>query len=386
MVARLLIIPDQMTVSAASTDIRFMRLALREARKGLGRTSPNPCVGAVVVQDNRVVSRGYHHKAGTPHAEVHALRKAGEEAKGATIYVTLEPCSHTGRTPPCCRTVAAAGIKRVVVGMQDPNPLVRGRGNSYLRKKGIEVVSGVLEQECRELNLPFIKHITSGMPFVVMKAGMSLDGKISYQEGQPGWITGESSSKKVHGLRNRLDAILVGRGTVEIDNPSLTTRLPGKRGRDPVRVVLDSRLQISLASKILHLDSPAPTILFCSHSAAEEKKRALGEMENVLVRCVDCDEDGRLDLVSVLATLGRMEICSLLVEGGAAVHGNFLRKGLVDRVMLFMAPLFAGSRGTPLVSDFPIADRLAAKSLTNVHYRRCGNDILIQGDLFKPFV
>jgi len=370
----------------STTDLHFMRLALREARKGLGRTSPNPCVGAVVVKDDSVISRGYHQKAGTPHAEIHALRKAGTQAKGATIYVTLEPCSHTGRTPPCCQAVAAAGIKRVVVGMEDPNPLVRGSGNAYLQQQGIEVVSGVLEADCRELNLPFIKHITSGMPFVVMKAGMSLDGKISYQQGQPGWMTGESSSKKVHGLRNSLDAILVGRTTIAVDNPSLTTRLPGRRGRDPVRVLLDSHLQLSLTSKILHLDSPAPTILFCSHSVDEEKKRVLTAMENVLIRSVDCDEDGGLDLVAVLADLGKMGICSLLVEGGATVHGSFLRKGLVDRVFLFMAPLFAGSRGTPLVSGLPIADRSEALTLRNVHYRRCGNDILVQGDLFQPFL
>lgn len=211
-------------------------------------------------------------KAGTPHAEIHALRKAGKLARGATIYVTLEPCNHTGRTPPCSHAVAAAGIKRVVVGMEDPNPLVRGSGHAYLQEQGIEVVSGVLERECRELNLPFIKHITTGMPFVVMKAGMSLDGKISYQQGQPGWMTGESSSRKVHGLRNSLDAILVGRGTVAVDNPSLTTRLPGKQGRDPVRVILDSHLQLPLESKVFHLESPAPTILFCGHSADKRKK------------------------------------------------------------------------------------------------------------------
>ncbi|MBU0961302.1 MAG: bifunctional diaminohydroxyphosphoribosylaminopyrimidine deaminase/5-amino-6-(5-phosphoribosylamino)uracil reductase RibD [Proteobacteria bacterium] len=363
-----------------------MRLALREARKGLGRTSPNPCVGAVVVQDDTVVSCGYHKKAGTPHAEIHALRKAGDRARGATIYVTLEPCNHTGRTPPCSHAVAAAGIRRVVVGMQDPNPLVRGSGNQYLREQGIEVAVGVLERECRDLNLPFFKHITFGMPFVVMKAGMSLDGRISYQQGQPGWMTGECSSKKVHGLRNTLDAILVGRGTITVDNPSLTTRLPDKRGRDPVRVILDSRLQLSLESKILHLASPAPTILFCSPSADEKKKKLLSAMNNVLVHRVDCDEDGGLDLRAVLVCLGEMGICSLLVEGGATVHGSFLRKGLVDRVFLFIAPLFAGSSGTPLVSGLPIGGRNEALALRNLHYSRCGNDMLVQGDLFDPFL
>ena len=214
--------PDE---TRSQDDTRFMRLALREARKGLGRTSPNPCVGAVIVQEGTVVSRGYHKKAGTPHAEVHALRKAGARAIGATLYVTLEPCNHTGRTPPCSHAVAAAGIKRVVVGMEDPNPLVSGSGNTYLQNQGVEVISGILEKECRDLNLPFIKHISTGKPFVVMKAGMSLDGKLSYQEGQPGKMTGEKSLRRLHGLRNHLDAILIGRGTVVADNPSLTTRL-----------------------------------------------------------------------------------------------------------------------------------------------------------------
>lgn len=372
-------------MAVSSTDIHFMRLALREAKKGIGRTSPNPCVGAVVVQNDTVISRGYHEKAGTPHAEIHALRRAGEQARGATIYVTLEPCNHTGRTPPCSHAVVAAGIKRVVVGMEDPNPLVGGRGNNYLQEQGLEVVCGVLESECRELNLPFIKHITSGMPFVVMKAGISLDGKISYQQGRPGWMTGESSSRRVHGLRNSLDAILVGRGTITVDNPSLTTRLPGKHGRDPIRVILDSRLQLSLQSKVLHLDSPAPTLLFCGRSADEKKKTILNEMENVFVHTVDCDEDGGLHLSTVLADLGKMGICSLLVEGGATVHGSFLRKGLVDRVLLFMAPLFAGSSGTPLVSGLPIEERAQAPVLKNVRYSRCGNDMLIQGDLFEHF-
>ncbi len=366
----------------SDVDIRFMRLALREARKGVGRTSPNPCVGAIVVKGKGVVSRGYHKKAGTPHAEIHALRKAGKEASGATLYVTLEPCNHTGRTPPCSHAVAAAGIKRVVVGMEDPNPLVKGSGNRYLREQGIDVVSGILEEDCRELNLPFIKHISSGLPFVVMKAGMSLDGKISYQQGQPGWMTGESSMKKVHGLRNSLDAILVGRGTIDADNPSLTTRLPGKRGRDPVRVVLDSRLQLSLQSRILCLDSPAPTILFCSEFADPEKIAHLRAMDNVFVYVVACDQDGGLALREVLAELGKRGICSLLVEGGAAVHGSFLKKGLVDRVFLFVAPLFAGSGGSPLVSDFPVKSREQALKLKNIHYRRCGSDLLIQGDLF----
>lgn len=364
-------------------DIRFMRLALQEAKKGVGRTSPNPSVGAVIVRNGAMISRGYHKKAGTPHAEVHALREAGAMAIGATLYVTLEPCNHTGRTPPCSHAVAAAGIKRVVVGMEDPNPLVSGSGNSYLRKRGIEVISGILENECRELNLPFIKHINTGRPFVVMKAGMSLDGKLSYRDGQPGKMTGKRSLRKLHGLRDRYDSILVGRGTVVADNPSLTTRLV-KRGRDPLRVILDSTLQLSLESKILHLDSCASTLIFCSKHAEQKKRRVLAKMEGVLIQTVDEDKDGGLDLDAVLVSLGRMGICSLLVEGGAAVHSSFLRKGLVDRVMLFIAPLFAGSAGTPLLSEFSVEDRDQAPLLGNVSYTRCGEDLLVQGDLSNP--
>jgi diaminohydroxyphosphoribosylaminopyrimidine deaminase / 5-amino-6-(5-phosphoribosylamino)uracil reductase len=366
----------------SKADIRFMRLALCEARKGIGRTSPNPCVGAVIVQDDgTVISRGYHKKAGTPHAEIHALRKAGDKSVGATIYVTLEPCNHTGRTPPCSHAVAAAGIKRVVVGMEDPNPLVSGTGNNYLRKQGLEVLSGVLEKECQELNLPFVKHITTGKPFVVMKAGMSLDGKLSYQDGKPGKMTGGKSLAKLHGLRNSLDAILVGRGTVAADNPSLTTRL-GRRGRDPLRVILDSSLAIPLDSKVLHLDSPAQTLIFCSKSADKEKKALLVEMDGVRVHSVNIEKRGGLNLDEILDYLGKIGICSLLVEGGAKIHGSFLKKALVDRVMLFVAPLFGGSSGTPLLMGFSVDDNESAPKLKNVIYKRCGEDLLIQGDLF----
>ncbi len=365
-------------------DIRFMRLALRQAKKGLGRTSPNPCVGAVIVRDGTVVSRGYHKKAGTPHAEVNALRKAGSRATGATIYVTLEPCNHTGRTPPCSHAVAAAGIKRVVVGMEDPNPLVSGSGNDFLQNKGVEVTCGILEKECRELNLPFIKHISTGKPFVVMKAGMSIDGKLSYQEGQPGKMTGENSLRRLHGLRNHLDAILVGRGTVVADNPSLTTRLV-KQGRDPLRVILDSSLQLSTQSRVLHLDSSASTLIFCSKSADPQKRKALEKMDGIYLQTVGRGRGGGLDLDAVLTSLGKMGICSLLVEGGAAVHSSFLRQGLVDRVMLFVAPLFAGSAGTPLLSDYSVSERDQAPLLRNILYKPCGGDLLVQGDLSGSF-
>ena len=361
-------------------DRHFMAIALREAKKGLGRTAPNPCVGAVIVRNGDEISRGYHKKAGTPHAEVHALNRAGNKARGATAYVTLEPCNHTGRTPPCSHALAAAGIKRVVVGLTDPNPQVSGSGNQYLCDQGIEVVTGVLEDECQELNLPFIKHITTGTPFVVMKAGMSLDGKLSYQKGVPGKMTGKKSLAKLHNLRDSFDAILVGRGTLLADNPSLTTRT-STGGRDPVRVVLDSSLQIPLDSKILQLDSKAQTILICTKQADPQKVKMLSELKNVQVHTVKQQQDGGLDLESLLHFLGKTGICSLLVEGGAEVHTSFLKHGLVDRVMLFMAPLFAGTSGTGLLCDFSVSDRQAAPMLHNVIYTPLGDDILIQGDI-----
>ncbi len=362
-------------------DERFMRLALVEAKKGLGRTSPNPCVGAVIVHDDgTVISRGYHKKAGTPHAEVHALRAAGERAVGATIYVTLEPCNHTGRTPPCSHAVAAAGLRRVVIGMEDPNPLVNGSGSDYLRNKGLEVCCGVLEEECRELNRPFIKHISTGRPFVVMKAGMSLDGRLSYQRGVPGRMTGEHSLQQLHTLRNNLDAILIGRGTLEADDPSLTTRLH-KDGRDPIRVILDSSLSISLHSKILKLDSLAATLIFCCNTADSQKRICLDAISGVKTHLVGTAADGRLDLGEVLDTLGGLGICSILVEGGARIHGSFLKESLVDRVMLFVAPLFAGSSGNPLIDGFSVDDFDSAPRLKRVSYIPCGEDLLIQGDL-----
>lgn len=363
-----------------SRDREFMALALTEAKKGVGRTAPNPCVGAVIVRDGQEISRGYHKKAGTPHAEIHALERAGESARGATIYVTLEPCNHTGRTPPCSHALAVAGIKRVVVGMTDPNPLVSGSGNQYLREQGIEVLTGVLEKECLELNLPFIKHITTGTPFVVMKAGMSLDGKLSYQKGIPGKMTGKESLAKLHILRDSFDAILVGRGTLIADNPSLTTRT-SEGGKDPVRVILDSSLQIPLDSKILHLDSKAQTIVICAKTADPGKVKLLSDLRNVQVHTVPQQQDGGLDLESLLQFLGKIGICSLLVEGGAKIHTSFLKSGLVDRVMLFMAPLFAGTSGIGLLNDFSVSDRHTAPMLCNVEYTPLGDDILIQGDI-----
>lgn len=359
-----------------------MSLALKEARKGRGKTSPNPCVGAVIVDGDQIIATGYHKKAGTPHAEIHALRQAGENAAGATMYVTLEPCSHTGKTPPCCEAVAAAGISKVVVGMQDPNPLVSGNGTRYLQQKGIEVIGPVLEQQCRAINRPFIKHITCGTPWVIMKAGVSLDGRLTYQKGNSGWITGPESKRRVHLLRHQVDAIMVGRGTVTIDDPSLTTRLAGRRGKDPLRVIVDTGLRISPDAKVLHLTSSAPTWIFCGPGVSAEKVASL-TTSGVVVHQVSVDVQGQVNLTEVLSVLGAAQITSLLVEGGGALHGSLLRQKLVDHVNLFLAPLFAGDSGIPLVTGLDVAGREQALRIAAPRYRRVGEDMMISGDILQ---
>ena len=363
-------------------DSDYMKLALKEAKKGMGRTSPNPAVGAVIVKDGVVVGRGYHQKAGTPHAEIHAINSAVTPLQGATIYVTLEPCSHTGKTPPCCVAIEKAGINRVVVGMRDPNPLVDGRGNKYLKDHGIEVESGVLEKECEELNRPFIKYIKTKMPYVVMKAGISLDGRLNYQSGVSGWITGDKTSRTVHQLRNQLDAIMVGSSTILIDNPSLTTRLPGENSRDPVRIILDTTLATPLHSKVYQNISDAAPMIFCADTACQEKRDAF-EKIGVRVFTVKKNNDG-LDLKEVLYRLGQEGILSVLVEGGGMLHGSFLREELYDFAYLFYGPRFAGDSGQALVRGFKVTSRNRAPSIFSPQYRTLGEDMLVSGKLLYP--
>lgn len=359
-------------------DRAWMQLAIREAKKGLGRTSPNPCVGAVIVKNNLLIAKGYHHRAGTPHAEVHALRAAGEKARGATIYVTLEPCNHTGRTPPCTQAILAAGIKRVVVGMLDPNPLVAGGGCKVLAANGLEITQGVLAEECRSLNRPFSKHVTTGRPWVIMKAGMSLDGRLALASGQCAWITNEQSRRAVHRLRDRVDAILIGSGTALCDDPSLTTRLPGRRGRDPLRVILDTTLRLPPTAKMLQQTSAAPTWIFCGPKAEVKRADALIGA-GAIIKQIRLDEAGQLDLGAVLCELGRAQLTSVLVEGGSRVHGAFLRGGLVDEVNIFVAPIFIGADGVPLLDSLGLQQVMDAPRLSTTKVRRLGNDVLIEG-------
>jgi diaminohydroxyphosphoribosylaminopyrimidine deaminase / 5-amino-6-(5-phosphoribosylamino)uracil reductase len=359
-------------------DHRFMRLALAEAKKGVGRTSPNPAVGAVIVRHGQLVGKGYHRRAGTPHAEIHALRAAGALATDATLYVTLEPCNHQGRTPPCTQAILQAGIQRVVVGMADPNPQVVGGGCDFLRAHAIEVVSGVLDDECREINRPFIKHSETGLPWVIMKAGISLDGRIATRSGQSGWITNQQSRREVHRLRNRADGILVGIGTALCDDPSLTTRLPGRRGRDPLRVVVDAGLRLEPTARMLTQESVAATWIFCGPQAAE-KRRALLTTAGAVVKSIPEISPGRLDLRAMLLELGRGGIHSLLVEGGGLIHGSFLESGLIDEMYLFIAPCFLGSDAVPVI-DMPGSRDVADGPRVRIsRVRRFGDDLLMVG-------
>ncbi len=356
---------------------RFMRLALREAAKGLGRTSPNPAVGAAIVRDGRVVARGHHARAGGPHAEVVALRAAGARARGADLYTTLEPCDHFGRTPPCSVAILEAGIRRVFVGSADPNPLVNGRGIERLRRSGVKVVEGVLASACDALNAHFFRFIRDRRPYVTLKAAVTLDGRIATRTGDARWVSGEEARRWVHRLRDRVDAVLVGSGTARADDPDLTVRLPGKRGRDPVRVVLDTDLSLPGSLRLFHARSAAPTLV----AHASRRTRRLGPGVELL-RCRR--GRGGVDLHDLLAKLAARGVTHLLVEGGSEVHARFLEDGLVDRVAVFVAPKLAGADGVPLAA-FSGPSRMAdALRLDDVEVGRVGEDVLVQGRPAAP--
>jgi diaminohydroxyphosphoribosylaminopyrimidine deaminase / 5-amino-6-(5-phosphoribosylamino)uracil reductase len=352
----------------------YMKRALALARRGVGKTSPNPAVGCVIVRDDVIVGEGWHRKAGGPHAEVFALGQSGDKARDADVYVTLEPCSHHGKTPPCTNALVRAGVRRVFAAMVDPNPKVAGRGVALLRAAGIEVTTGLMEAESRLLNEPFIKAMTTGLPFVILKSAMTLDGKTSTTQGDSRWISNEKSRRYVHKLRSMVDAVMVGAGTVAADDPELTCRIHG--GRDPVRVVVDSRLDISPAARLLHLDSPAPTLVasFHGHGPKADAIRACG------AEILACRErDGRVDLSDLLAQLGNRGVQSVLLEGGSKLAGDALRLGLIDKYVLFLAPKLLGGEGPGLFAG-PGAERMAdALRLRDLSVRRFGSDILVTG-------
>ncbi|UPU34810.1 bifunctional diaminohydroxyphosphoribosylaminopyrimidine deaminase/5-amino-6-(5-phosphoribosylamino)uracil reductase RibD [Geomonas paludis] len=354
--------------------LNMMRLAVAEARKGVGKTAPNPAVGCVIVKDGAIVGKGWHKKAGTPHAEVHALRAAGALAEGADVYVTLEPCSHFGKTPPCARALIEARVARVFVAMVDPNPLVSGRGIGMLREAGIEVEVGLLEAESRELNRPFIKWIQTRRPYVVLKSALTLDGMSATASGDSKWVTGDAARREVHRLRGRLDAIMVGVGTVIKDDPLLTCRVPG--GKDPLRVIVDSTLRIPRHAALFSLKSQAPTVIAtcCTDTAGIEAVVAHG------VEVLVCKEkEGRVDLDDLLTKLGERGVQSILLEGGHHLAGAFVRGGLIDHCMLFLAPKLVGGAGTGLFAGEGVHLMADAIRLEDVKVKRVGVDLLVEG-------
>lgn len=360
------------------TPEQFMARALELARLGEGRTRPNPPVGALLVQNGDIVGEGFHARAGEAHAEINALRQAGDKARGADLYVTLEPCSHQGRTGPCADAVIAAGIRRVFVGCADPNPRVAGRGMEGLRAAGIQVLEDVLGDDCRWLIGPFARHITSGLPLVTLKAALTLDGRTATATGDSQWISNAASRAHVHEVRDRVDAILVGLGTVERDDPRLTTRLP-QGGRDAARVVVDSRLRLSEQARLLHLDSPAPTVIATTQQASYGKIRRLRELgARVLVLP---EKEGRVDLKALLVALGDMEMQHVLLEGGATLNGEFLRESLIDRVMLYLAPRLIGGDGKSLFGGTGAQLLAEAARVANPRIQRFGEDLLYEGEV-----
>lgn len=356
-----------------AADLRAMRHALMLAQRALGNVAPNPAVGCIIVSpEGRILGRGWTGKGGRPHAETLALAQAGEAARGATAYVTLEPCAHHGRTPPCAEALIAAGVTRVVAAVRDPDPRVSGKGFAMLRQAGVEVVTGVCEQDAAELNAGFFLKVREGRPLVTLKIAQSIDGKIAAASGTSKWITGEEARGYGHLLRARHDAILAGIGTVEADDPELSCRLPGLEDRSPLRVVLDSRLRLGEWSKLAQSAANIPVLVF---TGAEAGGAALAACGVEVVR-VKRDLRGRPDAGVVLAQLGKRGITRLLVEGGAGVHAAFLDRGFADRLEVFRAPVVLGAAGRDGIDPLAALTLGEAPRFKFSGRRRLGPDVL----------
>lgn len=362
------------------TDLDYMRRALELAARGAGHVSPNPMVGAVIVKDGRVIGEGWHEQIGGLHAERNALKHCTEDPAGATIYVTLEPCCHYGRTPPCTEAILEAGLSRVVVGCLDPNPLVAGKGISILRDAGISCETGVLEDECLALNEVFFHYITTGKPFVVMKYAMTLDGKIAAFTGDSKWVTGEQARAHVHETRRRLSAIMVGIGTVLADDPMLNCRI--EEGVDPIRVIIDSRLRTPMDSQLVRTAGSIPTHIICAE--IDGAKEAALTAAGVHVHCIPDESGKKVDLRALLDLLSEYQFDSVLVEGGMTLNGEMLRLGLVDRVQAYIAPkLIGGSAAKGPVGGCGIPLMADALTLSDLTIKRLGDDMLIEGRIRK---
>lgn len=363
------------------TDESFMNLACKLAIRGRGKTKPNPMVGAVLVRRGEVFGTGHHSKAGSPHAEVVAIQRAEADPKGATLYVNLEPCSHHGRTPPCVDLILAKKIRRVVIGTKDTNPRVNGRSIAILRREGVQVTYGVLEEKCRRLNETFFKLVETGKPFVTLKAALTLDGKIASSSGRSKWISCPASRRKVHRVRALADAILVGVGTVIEDDPQLTVRgIPG--ARNPCRVVMDSRLRIPMTTRVL--EGEAETLLATTHRAPKRKIREL-ERRGVEVEVFPPDRTGRVPLPSLLRRLGKRGMQHVLVEGGSGLYTTALEADEVDKLLLFIAPLLLGGREAPGLFGgvgFPSPEK--GHIVHGLEWRRSDRDLVLEAYCSSP--
>ncbi|HET6488736.1 MAG TPA: bifunctional diaminohydroxyphosphoribosylaminopyrimidine deaminase/5-amino-6-(5-phosphoribosylamino)uracil reductase RibD, partial [Syntrophales bacterium] len=329
------------------TDEHYMKMALNLAKRGAPWACPNPLVGAVIVRDGRIIGKGYHRRCGESHAEINAIENATESVRGSTLYINLEPCSHHGKTPPCVERLIKENPARVVIGTVDPNPLVSGRGIAALKRHGIETRTGVLADQCREINEVFFKYIRTRIPFVTLKFAQSIDGKIATATGHSRWISSEPSRVFAHRLRSFHEAILVGSGTVVKDDPELTCRLV--RGRDPLRVIVDSKLKIPLEARVLQDQDRARTLVFTTAGHNKKKMAALSD-RGIEVKAAG---ERKVDLRAVLQELGRRQVSSLLVEGGAGVLTSFIREGLADRIIIISAPKIFG-KGTDAIGDLAV--------------------------------
>ncbi|MGB5217836.1 MAG: bifunctional diaminohydroxyphosphoribosylaminopyrimidine deaminase/5-amino-6-(5-phosphoribosylamino)uracil reductase RibD [Smithella sp.] len=354
-------------------DEYYMKLALKLAGKGRGYVSPNPLVGAVIVKNGGVIGKGYHQRFGGNHAEINAIRNAGSAVKGSTLYVTLEPCCHEGKTPPCVNAIIENKIARVVIGIIDSNPLVCREGIGCLQTNGIKVTTGVLEEECRRLNETFFHFMETGMPFVTIKYAQSIDGRIATVTGHSQWISSPASLKFAHQLRAEHDAILVGRGTVEQDNPELTVRLV--RGRNPLRVIVDSQLNVSLKAKIFQNTLQAPTLIVTVKNNKDPRFKKFSRY-GAEILTVDADRNGQVDLKKLFKILGERKISSVMIEGGAQIITAVLKNNLADRLVTVIAPKIIG-KGIEAVGDLNIKNLASAKKLLMREILKSGDDIIL---------
>ena len=356
-------------------DVRSMQAALALARRGLGTVWPNPAVGCVIVKEGRVVGRGWTQPGGRPHGETEALRRAGEGAVGATAYVSLEPCCHWGQTPPCVDALIAAGIRRVVVPLEDPDPRVAGGGLRRLHEAGLEVETGLCAAEAAEVNAGFFSRLRLGRPLVTLKLGTSLDGRIATASGESQWITGPPARERAHALRAAHDAIMVGTGTALADDPQLTCRLPGLAQRSPVRVVIDRHLRMPPSIQLIASAREVPTWVLTSLSADPLRRRALAD-GGVTVIEIDGDSNGDIDLATALAALGERGITRLLVEGGGRLAAALVRARLVDRLVWVHAPLLIGNDGVPAIADLGLEVLADAPHFERLSTEIVGDDVL----------